>query len=70
MTYPGNHSLKNASLNPVSEMLGMGDQLQTQVQNQLDDERKKRLQASGGLNPNSPAIGSAIASLLGTQGGM
>lgn len=69
MTYPGNPSLKNASLNPVSELMGMGDQLQTQVQNQLDEQRKKR-QAAGGLNSNSPGIGSAIASLLGMQGGM
>lgn len=63
-------SLKNASLNPVSELLGMGDALQTQVQNTLDERRKQKQQAAGGLNPNTPGIGSVIASLLGTQGGM
>lgn len=67
-------SLKNEPLSPAGTMLGLGDQLQTQLQDQLDEQAKKKklematANASGALNPNTNGIGSAVASLLGTQG--
>lgn len=72
MSFPGNPSLKNAGLSPAATSLGLGDQLQTQVQDALDENKKKKQaeQAAGGLNPNSPGISAAVASLLGNQGGM
>lgn len=72
---PANTSLKNAALSPAAQSLGLGDQLQTQLQDQLDEEKKKKLAskmpnaAASPLNPNTTGISSAVASLLGTQGG-
>jgi len=72
---PGNTSLKNSTMSPAAQSLGLGDQLQTQLQNQLDEEKKKKLAAKGpnaaasALNPNTSGISSAIASLLGSNTG-
>jgi hypothetical protein len=65
-------STKNVPLSPAAEALGLGDALQTQVQNQLDEQAKKKKadNATGALNPNTTGISAAVASLLGTQGGM
>jgi hypothetical protein len=73
MSFAGNPSLKNVPLSPASQALGLGDQLQTQLQNQLAEEAKKKkaatdANAAGALNPNSTGISAAVQSLLGTQG--
>ena len=73
MSFAGNPSLKNIPLSPASQALGLGDQLQTQLQSQLDEEAKKKKMAqaanqSGALNPNTTGISAAVSSLLGTQG--
>lgn len=67
-------SIKNMPLSPASQSLGLGDQLTTQLQSQLDEERKKKLLQSkigqntnGPLNPNSAGISAAVQSLLGQQ---
>jgi hypothetical protein len=61
-------SLKNKSLSPAAdELLGLGDQLQLQVGNQLDQQRKLK---TGSINPNTPGLSPAVSSLLGLTGGM
>lgn len=74
MSFAGNTSLKNAPLSPASQALGLGDQLQTQVQNQIEEQKKKKLldtkamsNQQGALNPNSAGISAAVQSLLGNQ---
>lgn len=68
-------SMKNAPLSPASQALGLGDQLQTQLQDQLDNLAKKKKtdqaanSAGSPLNPNTTGISSAVQSLLGTTGG-
>jgi len=73
MSFAGNPSLKNVPLSPASAALGLGDQLHTQLQDQLDEDAKKKKMAqaanqSGALNPNRSGISAAVSSLLGTQG--
>jgi len=65
-------SLKNMPLSPASQGLGLGEMLQTDVQNKIDEAaklRKAQMQSNafGALNPNTTGISSAVASLLGTQ---
>lgn len=68
---PGPPSAKNMSLTPAAQDLGLGDQLNVQLEDQLAERKKKLLQVSqvpnqSGLN-NSPAA----LSLLGqSQGGL
>lgn len=75
MSFPGNTSLKNSPLSPAAQSLGLGDQLQTQLQDTLDEEKKKKLAAKGpdaassALNPNTSGISAAVASLLGSGTG-
>ena len=74
MSFAGNPSLKNTPLSPAAQSLGLGDALQTQLQNQLDETAKKKkaeqqANAVGALNPNTTGISAAVQSLLGTQGG-
>lgn len=72
---PANTSLKNSPLSPASQALGLGDQLQTQLQDELDENKKKKLAnkmpdaAASALNPNTTGISSAIQSLLGSGTG-
>lgn len=67
-------SLKNIPISGAATDLGLGDQLQVQLQNNLDEEAKKKkllsqqANATGALNPNTNGISAAVASLLGTQG--
>lgn len=64
-------STKNAPLSPAAQSLGLGDQLQTQLQDELDEAKKKKMANQGpnaALNPNTPGISSAVQSLLGTTG--
>lgn len=71
MSFMGNPSLKNQPLSSASAALGLGDQLQTQLMDMLDDRKKKAaLNKAPGLNPNSPGISPAVQSLLGNTGGM
>lgn len=65
-------STKNAPLSAAGMGLGLGDMLQTEVQNTIDENAKKRRammqsNAVGALNPNTAGISSAVASLLGNQ---
>lgn len=72
--YPST-SLKNTPLSPASQSLGLGDQLQTQLQDQLDEvAKKKKTDAMANtvgdpLNPASSGISAAVASLLGSNTG-
>lgn len=70
MMNPGNTSLKNSPLSSASIALGLGDQLQTQLMDTLDERKKlKQTKANpGGLNPASAGISPAVASLLGNVG--
>lgn len=72
MAAQGDTSLKNMALSPATMGLGLGDQLQTQVNDELEQRKKAKLSpnAAGPLNPNSAGISAAVASLLGTQGPM
>lgn len=71
MSFMGNPSLKNQPLSTASAALGLGDQLQTQLMDMLDDRKKKEMLAKkGGLNPNTAGISPAVQSLLGNTGGM
>lgn len=74
MSYGGNPSLKNAALSPASQALGLGDQLQTQVEDQIAEQKKKKMldskvqqNTTGALNPNTAGISAAVQSLLGNQ---
>lgn len=75
MSYQGNPSLKNQPLSSASADLGLGDQLQTQLMDTLEDRKKKKSlagqlpNATGALNPNTNGISAAVASLLGNVGG-
>lgn len=75
MSSMGSPSLKNQPLSPAAQALGLGDQLQTQLQDELDENKKKKLAAKGPnaaaspLNPNTSGISSAVASLLGSNSG-
>lgn len=76
MSFAGNTSLKNQPLSPASQALGLGDQLQTQLQDELDEAAKKKKleaaanQAGSPLNPATSGISSAVASLLGSNSGV
>jgi len=76
MTFAGNPSLKNQPLSSASQALGLGDQLQTQVMDQVDELKKKKLAGQlpnsiGALNPNSAGLSPSVMSLLGSNtGGM
>lgn len=70
MSFMGNPSLKNQPLSSASEALGLGDQLQTQLMDLLDDRKKKKMNTTGALNPNTAGISPAVQSLLGNTGGM
>lgn len=66
-------SLKNTALSPAAQSLGLGDQLQTQLQDELDEEKKKKMANAGpntALNPNTAGISSAVQSLLGSGTGV
>lgn len=71
----GSTSLKNSALSPASQSLGLGDQLQTQLQDELDETAKKKKldqqanSAGSPLNPNTSGISSAVQSLLGSGTG-
>ena len=76
MSFAGNPSLKNTPLSPAAQSLGLGDALQTQLQNQLDETAKKKkaeqqANAVGALNPNTTgrcacsAVFSAVADWTG-----
>lgn len=71
-TFPGDPSIKNAPLSPAAQALGLGDQLQTQLQDQLDEQaKKKKLEqqnTTGALNPATTGISAAVQSLLGVTG--
>lgn len=60
---PGPTSLKNKSL-AADMLLGEGDMLQTQVDDQLALQKKQK------LNPATAGLSPAVASLLGLTGGM
>lgn len=68
-------SLKNTALSPAAQSLGLGDRLQTQLQDELDEAKKKKLSLAGPaaaaspLNPNSNGISAAVQSLLGSGTG-
>lgn len=65
MATPGPQSLKNAMISPAASDLGLGDSLQSQLDNQLA-ERRKRLQqgpAQPGVSPFSSV--SSVSDLLG-----
>ena len=80
MSYMGSPSpstsLKNTPLSPASQALGLGDQLQTQLQDELDEAAKKKkadqqANAAGSpLNPNTSGISAAVQSLLGSGTGV
>lgn len=62
-------SSKNAMLSTAAADLGLGDQLQNQVQNELA-QRKKKLQQSAGLGMSSAMTGGpATQSLFSAAGG-
>ncbi len=72
--YPST-STKNAPLSPAAQSLGLGDQLQTQLQDEMDEEKKKKLlakqpnAAASPLNPATSGISAAVQSLLGSGTG-
>lgn len=62
-------STKNAMLSQAGQDLGLGDQLKTQVENELQQRKKKLLTAAGlGMSPGG-GLGQA-ASALGLGGGI
>lgn len=67
---PGSPSLKNSPISSASIALGLGDQLQTQLQDDLDQRKKLKQTKSDpvGLNPASAGISPAVAALLGNIG--
>jgi hypothetical protein len=75
MSFPGNTSLKNAPISPAAQSLGLGDQLQTQLQDELDEQKKKKMAekapaaAASPLNPATSGISAAVQSLLGSGTG-
>lgn len=76
MSFPGNTSLKNAAISPAAQSLGLGDQLQTQLQDELDENKKKKMADKGPnaagspLNPATTGISAAVQSLLGSGTGV
>lgn len=53
------YAQKNLALNPAAQDLGLGDQLQQELQNQLELRRKKM--ASAGIN-QQPSLLTGVAS--------
>lgn len=63
MTVPGPQSSVNAIQSPALSDLGLGDQVKQQLQDQLDEQKKKKLMSPG--TNDQPGMGAALAS--GTQ---
>jgi hypothetical protein len=63
-------SMKNAPLSPAASDLGLGlgNQLQSQVDAELN-ERKKKLLSKAGLSPAVNPIGPAAQSIFNMMGG-
>lgn len=61
---------KNLSLSPAAQELGMGDMVRQQLQDSLDERKKKLLASKGAPGGNSPsALNPATLSLF-SGGGM
>ena len=60
-------SAKNALLSPAATALGLGDQLQQQLQD-LEAERQKKVLALANQKPNTDLMSPAALLLFGQQG--
>lgn len=63
-------SQKNLALSPAVSDLGLGDNLNQQLQDKLEEERKKRQgQIMGQSTPNGMQMNPAVLSIFGTGTG-